>query len=299
MSDPTCPGPVARPRTPRLALPPGACDAHCHIFGPTDTFPYAPERTFTPPEAPKERLRQLHRTLGLERAVIVQSACHGRDHSALLDALADGAGRYRGVAIVDPATPEREIRRLHEAGVRGARLHFAPHLGAAPTEDEVRAVVRLIRPYGWHVALHVQGEGIAVHEELARSIPLPVVIDHMARVDLADGSAPDLDAPPVRALRRLLETGRVWVKLSGADRLAARPPDMDDSVALARLLAADAPERVLWGTDFPHPNTRGFVPDDGDLVDLLERIAPDADGLRRLLVENPARCFGFEEAAGG
>lgn len=286
---PSCPPPVPAPRTPRTVLPADACDAHCHIFGPTDTFPYAPERTFTPPEAPKERLQALHRQLGLRRAVLVQSACHGTDHSALLDALHDGQGRYRGVAIVNSRTPGDEIRRLHEAGVRGARLHFTPHLGTAPSPEELRAVTELVRPYGWHIALHVQGNGIADHEDLARNLPLPLVIDHMARVDLADG----LDSPAVRALRRLLQTGRVWVKLSGADRLAVRPPQMDDSAELARLLLTDAPERVVWGTDFPHPNTHGFMPDDGDLVDLLERIAPGAEDRRRLLVDNPAQCFDF------
>ncbi|NLU76142.1 amidohydrolase family protein [Streptomyces sp. HNM0575] len=270
-------------------MPAGACDSHCHIFGPTDTFPYAPDRTFTPPEAPKERLRALHRLLGLSRAVIVQSACHGTDHSALLDALEDGAGRCRGVAIVTSATPEAEVRRLHEAGVRGTRLHFTPHLGAAPSEEEIRAVVALVRPYGWHIALHVQGDGIADHEELVRSIPLPVVVDHMARVDLREG----LESRAVHALRRLLQGGGVWVKLSGADRLATSPPRMDDSAALARLLVRDAPERVLWGTDFPHPNTHGFMPDDGDLTDLLAEIAPGAGDLRRLLVDNPVACFGF------
>ncbi|WP_181765694.1 amidohydrolase family protein [Streptomyces albidus (ex Kaewkla and Franco 2022)] len=294
MTEPaSCPPPVPHPRTPRTTLPQGACDAHCHIFGPTASFPYAPERTFTPPEAPKERLQALHRQMGLQRAVIVQSACHGTDHSALLDALADGPDRYRGVAIVTPATTAEEVRRLHDAGVRGARLHFTPHLGSAPSAEEIRAVVELVRPHGWHIALHVHGEGIADHEDLARSIPLPVVIDHMARVDLAQG----LDSRAVSALRRLLQTGDVWVKVSGADRLATSPPSMDDSVALARLLVSDAPERVVWGTDFPHPNTHGFMPDDGDLTDLLPEIAPREEDRRRLLVDNPARCFGFAEAA--
>ncbi|WP_069812449.1 amidohydrolase family protein [Streptomyces sp. TP-A0874] len=285
----TCPGPVEEPRTPRLRLPAQACDSHCHIFGPIADFPYAPERTFTPVEVPEARLRALHDQMGLERAVIVQSACHGSDHSALLAALAEGAGRYRGVAIVTPATGSREVERLHEAGVRGARLHFTPHLGSAPSEEDVRAVVELVRPYGWHIALHLAGDGIADYEEMVRSLPLPVVIDHMARVDLRQG----LDSEPVRALQRLLATGGVWVKLSGSDRLAQHPPAMDDSARLARRLAEHAPDRVVWGTDFPHPNTHGFMPDDGDLVDLLEQIAPDSEALRRLLVDNPTECFDF------
>ena len=279
----TCPGPNPNPTAPRIALPVGACDAHCHIFGPTDRFPYAEGRTFTPPAAPKEDLRRLHDFLGFERAVIVQSACHGTDHSALLDALEAGAGRYRGVALV---TPDTEIARLHEAGVRGARLHFTPHLGPAPSLDEIHAIVRLVEPYGWHIALHVAGDGVVEYEDLVRSLPVPVVIDHMARVDLRSG----VDSKAVAALLRLLATGSVWVKLSGVDRVAVSPPDLADGVALARLLATEAPERVVWGTDFPHPNTHGFMPDDGELVNLLGEITPDLEGL---LVTNPSRCFDF------
>lgn len=268
-----------------MILPPGSCDAHCHIFGPTDRFPYAPDRTFTPPEAPKEDLQRLHRRFGFERAVLVQSACHGTDHSALLDAL--GAGDYRGVALVTPETSDAEIARLHEAGVRGARLHFLPHLGPAPSAGTIRAIVAKIAPYSWHIALHVAGNGIAEHGELVRGLGLPVVVDHMARVDLREG----LGSAAVTALRRLLDTGDVWVKLSGADRIATKPPSLADSVELMRSLIAHAPERVLWGTDSPHPNTHGFVPDDGALVTVLASFS-DEDR-HRLLVENPVRCFGF------
>ncbi|WIY06425.1 amidohydrolase family protein [Amycolatopsis mongoliensis] len=268
-----------------MILPPGSCDAHCHVFGPTDRFPYAPDRTFTPPEAPKEDLQRLHRSFGFERAVIVQSACHGTDHSALLDALA--SGDHRGVALVTPETPDAEIARLHEAGVRGARLHFMPHLGPAPSAETIRAIVAKIAPHGWHIALHVAGTGIAEHEELVHGLGLTVVVDHMARVDLREG----LESAAVTALRRLLDSGDVWVKLSGADRIATSPPSLADSAALMHLLTAHAPERVLWGTDFPHPNTHGFDPDDADLVTVLASFT-EADR-HRLLVENPVRCFGF------
>ncbi|NKQ54872.1 amidohydrolase family protein [Amycolatopsis sp. K13G38] len=289
MTEPTCPGPDPNPKAPVISLPAGACDAHCHIFGPVSRFPYAEDRTFTPPEAPLADLRRLHDFLGFERSVIVQSACHGTDHSALLDALEQGGGRYRGVALVTPATPDEEIARLHEAGVRGARLHFTPHLGPAPSTETIRAIVGRIEAHGWHIALHVAGDGIAEHEDLVRSLPLPVVIDHMARVDPRSGS----DSKAVAALLRLLDSGDVWVKLSGADRIATRPPELGDAVALARLLATEAPDRVVWGTDFPHPNTHGFMPNDGDLVNALAEIAPGEAALRRLLVTNPARCFGF------
>lgn len=181
--------------------------------------------------------------------MLVQSAAHGADHASLVAALEEGAGRYRGVALIRPDTSAAEVARLHDAGVRGARLHFTPHLGPAPTPGAIEAITDLVRPYGWHIALHVAGNGLAEHEDFIRSLPLPVVIDHMGRVDLRQG----LDSPAVTVLRRLLDTGRVWVKLSGADRLATVPPDMSDSAALARLLAWSAPERVVWGTDFPPP----------------------------------------------
>lgn len=287
--DPRNPGPLADPHAPAWTLPPGACDAHCHVFGPTARFPYAPDRSFTPPEAPLADVQRRHRLLGCDRAVIVQSAVHGTDHASLVDALAVGAGRYRGVALIRPGTDPAEVARLHGAGVRGARLHFTPHLGPAPSRDDIDAIVRLVAPHGWHVALHVAGDGIAEHADLVRSLPTRVVVDHMARVDLRAG----LDSPAVTSLRRLLDTGDVWVKLSGADRLALAPPSMADAAALAALLVRSAPERVVWGTDFPHPNTHGFVPDEGDLADLVPTIAPDPADRARLLVDNPTTCFGF------
>lgn len=288
-AEPTIPPPHPAPSVPRLRLPPLACDAHCHIFGPGAVFPYAEGRTFTPVDVSKDDLRRRHDLLGFERAVIVQSACHGTDHAALLDALETGGGRYRGVALVRPDTPPAEVARLDAAGVRGARLHFMPHLGNSPSPAAVRAVTELVRPYGWHIAIHVAGRGVAEAEDLIGSIEVPVVIDHMARLDLRDGP----DGEPVRALLRLLGSGRVWVKLSGADRVSRTGAPYEDAAALARRLAEHAPDRVVWGTDFPHPNISGEMPDDGVLVDLIERIAPAEADRRRILVGNPARLFGF------
>jgi 2-pyrone-4,6-dicarboxylate lactonase len=240
-----------------------------------------------------ENLETLWSRLGFRRAVIVQSAVHGTDHSALVDALRRGGGRYRGVALLTPATPDLEVSRLHEEGVRGVRLNFMNHLrSSAPAPDDVAAIVRKAELHGWHVAVHVSGAGLLDHEELIRSMPVPVVIDHMARVDLSAG----LDTEAIRTLRNLLELDHVWVKLSGVDRLATNPPALDDSVELARSLARHAPERVVWGTDYPHPNTQ-FIPDDIDLVNTLSRIAPTADLLQRLLVDNPARLFDFAGAS--
>ncbi|PZG41647.1 amidohydrolase [Spongiactinospora gelatinilytica] len=276
------------PTPPGLRLPPLSCDAHCHIFGPGDRFPYAEDRAYDPPDVSEADLRARHDLLGLERALIVQSAAHGTDHAALLDALRTGRGRYRGVALLTPDTLPYQVAELHEAGVRGVRLQFLPHLGAAPAPEAIRAVADLVRPYGWHVAFHVAGDAVIELADTIRGIGLPAVIDHMARVDLHAG----LDGPQVTALRHLLGSGGVWVKLSAPERISRTDPPYEDAIGLARLLAADAPERVLWGTDFPHPNVPR-MPDDGLLVDLIERIAPEEKARRLMLVDNPAALLDF------
>lgn len=292
--DPTpgCPPPHPNPKKPDRPLPPLSCDAHCHIFGPADAFPYAATRTFTPPDVSAADLRRRHEHLGFDRAVIVQSACHGTDHAALLDALRTGGDRYRGVALATPDTPAAEIARLHEAGVRGVRVNFLPHLGGAPPPEAIDALVRLVRPFGWHVQVHVAGEGVAELSDVLAGIGPRVVIDHLARVDLRAG----VRSPAVSALLRLMDTGNVWVKLSGADRVSLTGPPYHDAADLARLLVDHAPERVLWGTDFPHPNIRGASPDDGALTDLIDRITPTDTHRHRLLVTNPAELYGFPDA---
>ncbi|MFF7475956.1 amidohydrolase family protein [Streptomyces sp. NPDC008092] len=287
---PGCPPPHPAPRVPKLRLPPGSCDAHCHVLGPADVFPYAPERTFTPTDAPKEQLRALHAHLGLTRAVVVQSSCHGHDHRVLLDALAAGSGRLRGVALIGEATGRAEAEELHRAGVRAFRLNFLPHLRSRPTNAEIDAVLDRVAGLGWAAQLHVRGEDLPGLAHLVRALPGRVVIDHMGRVDLGAGR----DGPAVRCLRALLDTGAVWVKVSGVDRVSAQGPPYADAVELAASLVAYAPERVVWGTDYPHVNITGTAPDDGLLADLLEHIAPDPAHLQRLLVDNPAELFDFE-----
>ena len=275
----SCPPPHPSPRTPVLRLPEGSCDSHCHVFGPAARFPYAPDRTFTPPDAPVGQLAALHRHLGLQRAVIVQSSCYGADHRVMLDALAAGEGRYRGVALIGAATPRAEIDRLHLAGVRGFRLHFLPHLGTPPTPAEIRATVELVADLGWHAEIHVHSADIARYADLIGWFPIPVVIDHLARLDLGQGP----DSAEAAAL--LGERVRVRQGRRAAVQFAAR-------------LVSHAPERVLWGTDYPHPNITGSAPDDGLLVDLLALIAPQDDQLRRMLVQNPAEFFGFPSVPG-
>ena len=281
--------PKADPRRPSLALPPGACDSHCHIYGPFDRFPLPSDRSFTPHEAPETALRRLHDRLGLSRAVIVQSQGHGFDHGPLLDALATGAGRYRGVALVRPGTSASDVARYDAAGVCGARFNFMAHLSGRLDPDAMRDAIRLVAPRGWHVAVHVGGSQLVETEPFIRSIEAPVVIDHMARPDIAKGP----DGPVASTLKRLLDSGRVWVKLSGADRLSRHGAPFDDVVPLAAGLVRHAPERVLWGSDWPHVNLAGPMPDDGDLVDFVGRIAPTEELRLRLLVENPTTFFGF------
>ncbi len=288
---PDGPPPHPEPRVPALVLPPGACDSHCHIYGPFARFPLPPDRSFTPNEAPETALRRLHDHLGISRAVIVQSQGHGFDHRPLLAALAAGGGRYRGVALIRAATSDGEIAGFAAAGVCGARFSFMAHLGARPDPELVRWVVARVREHGWHVAIHVAGLGLVEHEALIRSIGAPVVIDHIGRPDIAEGA----DGPVMGALRRLLDTGRVWVKLSGVDRVSATGTPFADAAGYAALIARHAPERVLWGSDWPHVNLQGPMPDDGDLVDAIGVIAPGAAARRLLLVDNPRAFFGFRD----
>ena len=286
--EPTCPPPDSNPKRSVLALPPLACDSHFHIFGPGDKFAYAAERTFTPPDASKEALIALHRFLGFERGVFIQSAAHGSDHSAVLDALATLDGRYRAVALLEPTTPPAEVARLDAAGFCGARFHLVSHLAVHPA-DEMKAIMRLVAPHGWHIAVHTMHNGLAEHFDFIRSIEAPVVIDHIGRFDIVDG----VDSAGFKALRRLLDTGNAWVKLSGVDRLSKQPPLFRDAVAFARILATQAPERILWGTDWPHPN-HNQMPNDGHLVDLIAEIAVDEKTRHRMLVDNPAELFRFD-----
>jgi 2-pyrone-4,6-dicarboxylate lactonase len=287
---PTIAPPHGDPHPPRaFTPPPGSCDAHCHVFGPADRFPFSPTRSYTPPDAGVEDLARLHNRLGLDRAVIVQASCHGTDNAALLDALRRGGGRYAGVAMVGDATTDGEIDELHEAGVRGTRVNFVAHLGGAPDLDRFDRIVARVAPRGWHVVLHFDAADLPRYAGVLDRLPCPFVVDHMARVDAAAG----LDQPPFRALLRLLADDRCWVKVSGAERLtAAGPPLYDDVVPYARALIEAAPDRVLWGTDWPHPNVR-HMPDDGDLVDLVAGFAPDEATRHRLLVDNPARLYPF------
>jgi 2-pyrone-4,6-dicarboxylate lactonase len=273
-------------RKPRFALPRGSCDAHCHVFGPASVFPYTPNRRYTPDDAPKEALAALHSHLGLDRAVIVQASCHGTDNRAMLDALASAPDRHRGVAIADGTFSDADFATMDRAGVRGVRFNFVKHLGGAPDLDVMHAVLDRVRGLGWHVVLHIDAPDIIPLSDMIRKLPLPFVIDHMGRVPAADGLA----QAPLRALLDLAKLDRCWIKVCGSERIS-RPP-YAQAVPIARAIVEAIPDRVLWGTDFPHPNSTHEV-DEADLVDLVPAIAPTGALQRKLLVDNPARLYGF------
>jgi 2-pyrone-4,6-dicarboxylate lactonase len=287
---PRIPGPHPDPHPPTtFVVPPGACDAHCHIFGPADRFPFADDRAYTPPDSGIDDFEALQARLGLSRAVFVQASCHGTDNSAMVDAIERGAGRYAGVAMIDESFSDLDIGRLHDVGVRGTRFNFVAHLGGAPELDVFWRIVDRVVPYGWHIVLHFDAKDLPSYAELLDRMPCPFVIDHMARVPTSDG----LDQAPFRALLDVMRDERAWVKISGAERLTAGgAPPYDDVVPFAQALIAAAPDRILWGTDWPHPNVRQ-MPDDGDLVDLLAAFAPDEATRNAILVINPQRLYDF------
>ena len=283
-----CLPPDPNPITPAWTLPPGACDAHCHVFGPANQFPYAADRSYTPPDAPVENLRRLHARLGVERAVIVHASCHGTDMAVTLDAIASSSGSYRGVACVEDSITDRELERLHEGGIRGIRFNFVKHLGAVPDLAVFHRLVARIKPLGWHVVLHVDAEDILAQQDLLSRIDVPFIIDHMGRVRAADG----LEQRPFQRLLQLFRTNPLaWIKVCGSERVSVGRRPFLDAVPFARALIAVDSARILWGTDWPHPNISQDMPNDGELVDLFAEICPDAAERQHILVDNPSRMY--------
>jgi 2-pyrone-4,6-dicarboxylate lactonase len=272
-------------------LPPGACNAHCHVFGPRDRFPYAAGAAFIPErDAPREALYTLNDRLGLSRCVVVQSACHGLDNGATEHAVAGRPRDYRGVALVRTDVADAELRRLDAAGFRGVRFNYMGHLGAGTPVADVLALAARLEPLGWHLQIHGDTRLLTEVAPALRGAPVPIVIDHIGRIDASLG----LDQPAFHALRALLDTPQFWVKVSGIDRITRLGPPYDDAVPFAARLVADYGERVVWGNDWPHPNHAGPVPDEDVLVAQLARIAPTAGALQRLLVDNPQGLYRFD-----
>jgi 2-pyrone-4,6-dicarboxylate lactonase len=276
-------------RKPRFTPPPLACDAHCHIFGPGSKFPYAKDAAYEPPDSPFEELQKLHSILGIQRAVIVHASCHGSDMRATLDGIARSKGAYRGTAIIDEQYTEKDFQRMHDGGIRAVRFNFVKHLGGRPDMAFFNKTVERVKAMGWHLILHLDATDLVEFQDLFRRIPVPMVIDHMGRVKAAEG----LEQEPFRILLSSLRNENTWVKVCGAERVSSMGPPFTDAVPFAQALIAAAPERILWGTDWPHPNVGAHMPNDGDLVDLFARMAPDPAIQRRILVENPARLYGF------
>ena len=284
------------PSRPRFVPPPGAVDAHCHVFGPGDRFPYAPERKYTPCDASKEQLFALRDHLGFARNVIVQATCHGRDNGALVDALEASDGRARGVAAVGQDVTDAELRSLHEAGVRGTRFNFVKRLVDFTPRDALADIAARVAPLGWHVVVYFEARDLPELREFFTTLPTTVVVDHMGRPDVTQ----PVDGPEFERFVRLMrEHGNIWSKVSCPERLSVSgPPAVDgernpyrDVMPFARRLVETFPDRVLWGTDWPHPNLKDHMPDDGLLVDVVPHIARAPEEQRRLLVDNPMRLY--------
>jgi 2-pyrone-4,6-dicarboxylate lactonase len=275
------------PSTPRFVPPPGAVDAHCHVFGPADRFPFSAKAKYLPQDAGPGRLFGLRDRLGFERNVIVQASCHGTDNAATLDAIARSNGRARGVAVVDPAIDEEALAALHAGGIRSIRFNFLKRLvDDAPKDRFLDVAGRL--PAGWHVVVYFEADVLEELRGFLDAIPVPLVIDHMGRPDVTQGP----DGADLRAFRRLLDSRPdIHFKATCPDRLDPAGPPWDDFARAVAPLVADYADRVLWGTDWPHPNMQDAIPDDGALVDMIPRIAPTAELQRMLLIDNPMRLY--------
>jgi 2-pyrone-4,6-dicarboxylate lactonase len=286
----TCKGPDPATRAPAGRPLPGACDTHCHVFGPQHLFPYSADRAYTPPDAPLSELQRVHRTLGIDRAVIVQASCHGSDNSAILAAMAGAQDRYRGIAIVDGHETDRDYASLHDGGVRGIRFNFVRHLGGVPDLAFFDRTVDRLHELGWHVVLHLDAEDILTHRERLDALPVPFVIDHMGRVRAEAG----LEQTPFVALLDLMRNPRAWIKICGPERISSTGAPFRDAIPFAQALYRTAPNRVLWGTDWPHPNIARDMPNDGDLVDLLHLALENHEARRAVLVDNPNRLYWLD-----
>jgi 2-pyrone-4,6-dicarboxylate lactonase len=281
------------PSKPAFDAPAGAVDAHCHVFGPGAIFPYAPERKYTPCDAPKEKLWELRDFLGFERNVIVQATCHGADNRAMADALRSSGNRARGVATVKRSATDGELADLHEAGVRGVRFNFVRRLVDILPHDELKEIAARIAPLGWHIVIYFEAQELPQHYDFFVSLPTTVVVDHLGRPDVTKPA----DGPEFALFLKLMdEHENFWSKVSGAERLSIEgPPHYSDFVPFARRVVERFPDRVLWGTDWPHPNLKSHMPDDGHLVDVVPHLAPTDELQEKVLVHNPMRLYWPEE----
>lgn len=288
MSKPSCMPPDNNTRTPLYKAPPLACDAHCHVFGPYEIFPYSDKASYWPPDADKHALKRLHDKLGIERAVLVQASCHGIDNRAMLDAIKSSQGAYRGVCIANDSFSENDFQDLHDGGVRGVRFNFVKHLGGAPNLESMKTVLARVKPLGWHLVIHVNAEDVITYAEFFDALDMDIVVDHMGRVPTTEG----VGQQAYKILLERMARDNWWMKVCGSERISMGPP-FYDAVPFAQGFIELAPDRILWGTDYPHPNIKKYMPNDADLLDLVPLIARDPAIQKKILVDNPARLYGF------
>ena len=277
------------PTKPSFKPPKGAVDAHCHVFGPASKFPFAPERKYTPCDASKDQLFELRNFLGFERNVIVQASCHGTNNDALEDALLSSNNLARGVAVVSPDITDSDLKRLDAAGVRAVRFNFLKRLVDNAPRDIFFNIAKKIANLGWHVVVYIEAEDLEDLVPFLQSLPTDIIFDHMARPDVTAG----LNSPNFTLFQKIMENEKFWCKTSCPERLSKEGPEKNysDILPFMRLLIENYSERVLWGTDWPHPNMKSHMPDDGKLVNILEEIAPTPELQRKLLVDNPMRLY--------
>ncbi|WP_243977869.1 amidohydrolase family protein [Vibrio natriegens] len=280
------------PSKPEFKVPEGAVDSHCHVFGPASKFPYSPKRKYTPCDASKEQLFALRDYLGFSRNVIVQASCHGTDNAALVDALNTAGDLARGIAFVDETVTDEELQLMDKSGVRGVRFNFVKRLVDTAPKETLKQIAEKIRPLGWHVVVYFEAQDIDEVAPFLNELDMTVVIDHMGRPDVSKG----VYSEEFEKFINMMESNpQIWTKVSCPERLTLTPPDYSDVVPFARELVERFPERVLWGTDWPHPNMKSHTPDDGHLVDVIPKIAPSEELQQALLVTNPMKLYWPEE----
>lgn len=276
------------PKKPDFIVPAGAVDAHCHVFGPVAEFPYAPERKYTPCDAGKEKLFELRDHLGFSRNVIVQATCHGKDNSAMVDACRAGGEHARGIASVGADVTDSELAEMHAAGVRGVRFNFVKRLVDATPKEVFLGIAERIAKLGWHIVVYFETADLEELVPFLESLPTIIVVDHMGRPDVSKG----VDHPDFQRFADLMaRNDNIWTKVTCPERLTQAGPPYDDVVAYGAHIVERFPDRVIWGTDWPHPNMKSHMPDDGALVDYIPRIAPTAELQQKLLVDNPMRLY--------
>ena len=286
---PPCQGPDRHTRTPRFQMPALACDTHAHVFGPEARFPFSPERSYTPEDCTVEQYAALLQTLGITRKVVVHGGAHGTDNRVSLDAIARLGPSARGVAVIRPGLGHDELQRLHQGGMRGCRLSTVVRGGASFEHLEALAAETL--ELGWHLVLHLKhSEELVGLAPRLRALQNPFVLDHLGHVRGSEG----VDSPGMRAVMELLETDRCWVKLASLYRSSSQPYPHADMLPMIHRVAAARPDRLLWGSNWPHPIYAGAMPNDGDLVDLIPLWTPEPSVQQQMLVDNPARLYGFE-----